>query len=33
LFEALLDRTGFDVVERDYRRSAYGAYTCVRRAE
>jgi len=33
LFEALLDRTGFDVVERDYSRSAYGAYTCVRRAE
>ena len=31
LLEALLDRTGFDVVERSYRRGAYGTYTCVRR--
>jgi SAM-dependent methyltransferase len=33
LFEALLDRTGFDIVERAYCRSAYGTYTCVRRAQ
>jgi SAM-dependent methyltransferase len=33
LLEALLDRTGFDIAERSYRRSAYGTYTCVRRAE
>jgi len=32
LFDAMLDRTGFDVVERSFRRSAYGAYTCERRA-
>jgi SAM-dependent methyltransferase len=31
LLEALLDRCGFDVVERSFVRSAYGAYTCVRR--
>jgi SAM-dependent methyltransferase len=31
LLEAMLDRAGFDVVERDYRRGVYGAYTCVRR--
>jgi len=31
LLDALLDRTGFDVVERSYRRGAYGTYTCVRR--
>jgi len=29
--DALLDRTGFDVVERSYRRGVYGTYTCVRR--
>jgi ubiquinone/menaquinone biosynthesis C-methylase UbiE len=33
LLEALLDRTGFDIAERSYRRSAYGTYTCVRRPE
>jgi SAM-dependent methyltransferase len=33
LLEALLDRTGFDIAECSYRRSAYGAYTCVRRPE
>lgn len=31
LLDVLLDRTGFDVVERSFRRSAYGSYTCVRR--
>jgi hypothetical protein len=31
LLDILLDRTGFDVVERSYRRGAYAAYTCVRR--
>jgi ubiquinone/menaquinone biosynthesis C-methylase UbiE len=31
LFEAMLDRTRFDVIERSYRRSAYGTYTCIRR--
>ena len=32
LLDAMLDRTGFDVVERTFHRSAYGAYTCIRRA-
>jgi SAM-dependent methyltransferase len=32
LLDTLLDRTGFDVLERSYRRGAYAAYTCVRRA-
>ena len=31
LLDALLDRTGFDVVERSFRRGVYGTYTCVRR--
>ncbi len=31
LLDAMLDRTGFDVVERTFRRAAYGTYTCVRR--
>ncbi len=31
LFDAMLDRTGFEVIERSYRRFAYGTYTCVRR--
>jgi ubiquinone/menaquinone biosynthesis C-methylase UbiE len=31
LFEPMLDRAGFDIVDCAYRRSAYGAYTCVRR--
>jgi FkbM family methyltransferase len=31
LFEPLLERTGFDILDRAYRRSAYGAYTCRRR--
>jgi ubiquinone/menaquinone biosynthesis C-methylase UbiE len=33
LLEVLLDRTGFDIAERAYRRAAYGTYTCIRRAE
>jgi SAM-dependent methyltransferase len=28
LFELLLERTGFEVLEREYRRNAYAAYTC-----
>jgi len=32
LLDALLDRSGFDVEDRHYRRGAYGAYTCRRRA-
>lgn len=31
LLDALLDRTGFDIAARSYHRSAYGAYTCIRR--
>jgi ubiquinone/menaquinone biosynthesis C-methylase UbiE len=31
LLEAMLDRTGFDITERSFRRSAYGTYTCTRR--
>lgn len=31
LLEAMLDRTGFEVLERAYDRGAYGAYTCERR--
>jgi ubiquinone/menaquinone biosynthesis C-methylase UbiE len=31
LLDAMLDRTGFDVAERTFRRSAYGTYTCKRR--
>lgn len=31
LLEPMLDRCGFDVVERSFRRGAYGAYTCRRR--
>jgi hypothetical protein len=31
LLESMLDHAGFDVVERRFRRSAYGAYTCTRR--
>lgn len=29
LFEPLLERTGFTILERQYRRAAYGTYTCV----
>jgi ubiquinone/menaquinone biosynthesis C-methylase UbiE len=31
LLDSLLDRTGFDILERSFRRSAYGTYTCRRR--
>ena len=31
LFEPMLERTGFDILERDYVRGAYGAFTCRRR--
>jgi SAM-dependent methyltransferase len=31
LFEPLLDHAGFDVVDVEYRRRVYGAYTCRRR--
>jgi SAM-dependent methyltransferase len=33
LLELLLDHTGFDIVERAYRRAVYGTYTCIRRAQ
>ena len=32
LFEQMLDKVGFEVVDRSFVRSAYGEYTCVRRA-
>jgi hypothetical protein len=28
----MLDKTGFDIVDRTFRRSTYGAYTCKRRS-
>jgi ubiquinone/menaquinone biosynthesis C-methylase UbiE len=31
LFEPMLERTGFEILEHDYVRRAYGAYTCRRR--
>lgn len=31
LFEPMLERTGFDILEREYVRGAYGAFTCRRR--
>ncbi|HEV7525757.1 MAG TPA: class I SAM-dependent methyltransferase [Acidimicrobiia bacterium] len=31
LLETMLERTGFDVVDRSFHRAAYGAYTCARR--
>jgi precorrin-6B methylase 2 len=31
LLDSMLDRTGFDILERTFRRSAYGTYTCRRR--
>ena len=30
LFEPMLERTGFEILEVDYVRRAYGAYTCRR---
>jgi len=32
LFEAVLERVGFTILDRHYRRSAYGTYTCMRHA-
>jgi SAM-dependent methyltransferase len=32
LFEAILERLGLIILGRDYRRSAYGTYTCARRS-
>jgi hypothetical protein len=32
LFEAMIERVGFTILDRHYRRSAYGTYTCERRA-
>jgi SAM-dependent methyltransferase len=32
LFEPMLDATGFEIVESEYRGSVYAAYTCLRRA-
>jgi hypothetical protein len=31
LLDVMLDRTGFEIVDRSFRRSAYGTYTCTRR--
>jgi SAM-dependent methyltransferase len=31
LLDAMLDRCGFEIVDRSFRRAAYGTYTCVRR--
>ena len=28
IFELMLQRTGFEVIDRDYRRNVYGTYTC-----
>lgn len=28
IFEMMLQRTGFEILDRDYRRSVYGTYTC-----
>ena len=30
IFEPMLERVGFEIVEKEYRRGAYGAYTCRR---
>lgn len=32
LFEPMIERAGFTILDRQYRRSAYAAYTCKRRA-
>jgi hypothetical protein len=32
LFEPMLDATGFEIVECEYRGSVHAAYTCLRRA-
>jgi SAM-dependent methyltransferase len=31
LLEAMLDRAGFEIIDRHFRRSVYGSYTCRRR--
>ena len=31
LLDAMIERAGFEIVEREFRRSAYGTYTCRRR--
>jgi hypothetical protein len=31
LFEPMLERTGFEILDRSYVRGAYGAFTCRRR--
>jgi hypothetical protein len=28
LFELMLQQTGFEIIDRDYRRHIYGTYTC-----
>lgn len=28
IFELMLQRTGFEIIDRDYRRNVYGTYTC-----
>jgi ubiquinone/menaquinone biosynthesis C-methylase UbiE len=28
IFELMLQRTGFEIIDRDYQRNVYGAYTC-----
>jgi ubiquinone/menaquinone biosynthesis C-methylase UbiE len=33
LFEPMIERAGFDIEARSYRRSAYGTYTCIRRGD
>jgi SAM-dependent methyltransferase len=33
LLDAILERAGFDIVERSFRRSVYGAYTCRNRSD
>ena len=32
LFEPMLERVGFEILDREHRRGAYGAYTCRRRS-
>jgi SAM-dependent methyltransferase len=31
LMDTMIERTGFDVIAREFRRSVYGAYSCIRR--
>ncbi len=32
LLDVMLERSGFEIVDREFQRSTYGAYTCVRRS-